>query len=126
MEFGLIDGVFGAESEVEDVDDGLENRGGNSCSAGGAYYQVYFSFVQDQGGCHRAEHTFAGSDGIGLSAYGSIHIGYTGFDAEIVLFVIEKKAGAAFYDPAAITAVESSCYGYGIPLFIHDIEVGGL
>src|SRR6185312_6681345 len=126
MKFRFVHRILGAEPEIEDIHQGLKDRSGDGRAAGGAYDEEDLSFIEDQGGSHRAEHAFAGRDGIRLRADRAIHIGNTWFDAEIVHLVVEKETGAPDDDPGAISTVERSGDGDRIAFVIDDVEMGRL
>ncbi len=64
-------------------------------------------------------------NGIGLAADGTEHVGYAGFDAEIIHFIVEEKSGTAYDGFGSIRSIECGGYGYCISFAVDHAEVRG-
>src|SRR5262249_44689880 len=91
-----------------------------------ARHNIRLAIFKYDGRRHGTKHSFAWYYRIGIAAQGAIHIGYTGLHTKIIHFIVQQKAGAAYYCLTAIASIESSGYGRGLAGGIIYAEVGRL
>src|SRR6185312_1084054 len=123
VEFGGIDGFFGAHAKIEDIDKCLEDRSSDRRTAGGAYHEGRPAIVENDRGRHRAEHSFARGDGVCLRAHRAIHVRNAWFDAKIIHFVVQKEAGSAYDDLVAVPPIQGGGDRYRISAAVDHVQV---